>query len=392
MNVKKQNPHQGEMSMNLKAVGLGVIVAVILVIVAVSIVKGPLPVQEENTGNEGFISLPPGFKAEVYADNVPGARSIATGDLGTIFVGTRDHGTVYALRDTDGDGYSDRQWTVAEGLFMPNGVAFKDGSLYVAEVDKVLRYDDIENSLDEPPEPVVVYSDLPSETSHGWKFIRFGPDGMLYIPVGMPCNICEPTENIYGTITRMNPDGTGFEVYADGVRNSVGFDWNPGTGDLWFTDNGRDWLGDDLPPDELNRAPAAGMSFGFPYYYGDNIEDPDYAGSNKPAGTPPVLGLPAHVAPLGIRFYTGSMFPEEYASRIFIAEHGSWNSNTPVGYQVVTVDPDSVTPEAVPFAAGFLDSSGEVKGRPVDLEILPDGSMLLSDDLGGKIYRITYGE
>ena len=379
--------------MRLIIAGLSIVVVLALIFFALLIIEGPVPVLGNNSGTAGFISLPTGFKAEVFADNVPGARSLATGDQGTIFVGTRNEGTVYALKDTNGDGYSDEQWTIAEGLFMPNGVAFKDGSLYVAEVDKIIRYDGIEDSLDNPPEPVTVFSDLPSETSHGWKFIRFGPDGMLYIPVGMPCNICNTTESIYGTIGRINPDGTGFEIYASGIRNTVGFDWDPETGDLWFTDNGRDWLGDDLPPDELNRAPAAGMNFGFPYYYGDNIENPEYAGEDNPIGTiPPVLELPAHVAPLGMRFYTGSMFPEEYNNTIFIAEHGSWNRNTPIGYQIVMVGPGDETPEAVPFATGFLNSSGEVTGRPVDVEVLPDGSLLVSDDYAGKIYRITYEE
>lgn len=379
--------------MRLKIAGFGIVAALVLIVIVILITEGPVPVQGTNYGTTGFISLPPGFKAEIFADNVPGARSLATGEQGTIFVGTRNEGTVYALKDTNGDGYSDEQWTIAEGLFMPNGVAFRNGSLYVAEVDRITRYDDIENRLDSPPVPVTVFSDLPSETSHGWKFIRFGPDGMLYIPVGMPCNICDPPESIYGTIARINPNGTGFEIYASGVRNTVGFDWDPDTGDLWFTDNGRDWLGDDLPPDELNHAPESGMNFGFPYYYGDNIENPEYAGKDNPAGTiPPVLELPAHVAPLGMRFYTGSMFPEEYNNTIFIAEHGSWNRNTPIGYQIVMVGPGDETPEAVPFATGFLNSSGEVTGRPVDVEVLPDGSLLVSDDYAGKIYRITYEE
>ena len=378
--------------MRRKIAGLGFVAFIlVLVIFAASVMEGPVPVESTVTGSAGFISLPPGFSADVYADNVPGVRSLARGEQGTIFAGTRGTNRVYALKDTDSDGIADQQWTIAEGLFMPNGVAFRNGSLYVAEVDRILRYDDIENRLDNPPEPVTVFSGLPSDTAHGWKFIRFGPDGMLYIPVGMPCNICEPSDEIYGTITRINPDGSGFEIYASGIRNTVGFDWDPETGDLWFTENGRDWLGDDLPPDELNHAPDPGMNFGFPYYYGDNIENPEYEGEDNPPGCiPAALDLPAHVAPLGMRFYSGPMFPGEYNNTIFIAEHGSWNRKTPIGYQVVTVRPGDENPEAVPFATGFLNSSGGLLGRPVDIEVLPDGSILVSDDHSGRIYRITY--
>jgi glucose/arabinose dehydrogenase len=275
---------------------------------------------------------------------------------------------------------------------MPNGVAFRNGSLYVAEVNHILRYDNIETRLDNPPDPVILPTSLPSETQHGWKFIRFGPDGYLYIPVGMPCNICNPGDDRFGTILQVNPDGSSPEIYARGIRNTVGFDWDPGTGDLWFTDNGRDFLGDNLPPDELNHAPSTGMDFGFPFYYGDCVENPEYAGKGHPtACTPPALDLPAHVAPLGMRFYTGTLFPEEYHGGIFIAEHGSWNRKDPIGYQVVFVRPENdKTLTAVPFATGFLSPEGRVYGRPVDLEILPDGSMLLSDDYAGRIYRITY--
>jgi glucose/arabinose dehydrogenase len=368
------------------------LIAAALIIAAFVFFGGPSPVPETGNGTIGFISLPPDFRADIFADTVPGARSLALGQQGTVFAGTRDKGSVYALKDMDGDGRSDRQWTIAQGLFMPNGVAFRNGSLYVAEVNRILRFDDIENNLDNPPEPVTVFSLLPSDTSHGWKFIRFGPDGKLYIPVGMPCNICDPQNERYGTILRINPDGSGLETYASGIRNTVGFDWDSETGDLWFTENGRDWLGDDLPPDELNHAPVAGMHFGFPWYYGNCRENPEYAGKVHPVNcTPAALDLPAHVAPLGMRFYTGTMFPEVYRNTLFITEHGSWNRKTPVGYQVISVRIENGTPlAAVPFATGFLAPFGRVMGRPVDLEVMPDGSLLISDDHAGRIYRVTY--
>lgn len=338
------------------------------------------------------IKLPPGFRISIYADNVEGARSMTPGSNGTLFVSTRDD-KVYALVDTNRDYRADIKYTIASGLFMPNGVAFRDGSLYVAEVNRVLRYDNIETRLSRPPEPVVISTAFPSDTWHGWKIIRFGPDGKLYIPVGMPCNVCEQKDQRYGTIMRMNRDGTGLEVFARGIRNSVGFDWHPDTHELWFTDNGRDMLGDDIPPDELNNAPRTGMHFGFPYCHAGTILDPDFgAGKNCLMYTPPAQRLGPHVASLGMRFYTGSMFPPEYKNRIFIAEHGSWNRSTPIGYRITTVRLDgnkSVGYEV--FAEGWLTPSGPF-GRPVDIEQLSDGSLLVSDDHGGKIYRITYAK
>lgn len=380
------------MRWSVRGIGIGVVAAV-LILAAILFMGAPVPVLPDTHDNDsGFISLPPGFSAGIFADTVPGARSLALGDRGTVFAGTRDKGMVYALKDTNGDGRADHQWTIAQGLFMPNGVAFRNGSLYVAEVNRILRFDDIENNLDSPQAAVTVFSALPSDTGHGWKFIRFGPDGMLYIPIGMPCNICDPPDEQYGTILRINPDGSGAEFFARGIRNTVGFDWDPATGNLWFTENGRDWLGDDLPPDELNRAPESGMHFGFPDYYGNCAENPEYAGKIHPFGcTPAALNLPAHVAPLGMRFYTGTMFPEEYHNAIFIAEHGSWNRKIPIGYQVITVRPENGNPlTPVPFATGFLGPDGKISGRPVDIEILPDGSLLISDDHAGRIYRVTY--
>ncbi len=274
---------------------------------------------------------------------------------------------------------------------MPNGVAFRNGALYVAEVNRILRYDDIESRLSDPPEPVVVNDAFPSDRAHGWKYIAFGPDGMLYVPVGMPCNVCDKRGTLYGTITRINPNGTGLEVAARGVRNSVGFDWHPVTKELWFTDNGRDWMGDNIPPDELNHAPVPGLHFGFPYLHGKNIEDPQYW-ARRPSENfqAPAAELGPHVAALGMLFYTGAMFPDAYRSRIFIAEHGSWNRSVPIGYRVttVTLEGDRAVGYDV-FAEGWLDGS-EAWGRPVALLQLPDGSLLLSDDRAGVIYRISY--
>ena len=340
----------------------------------------------------GRINLPPGFSIEVYAPDVQGARSLCLSPNGTLFVGTREIGKVYAIRDIDNDRKADSIYTLVDNLYMPNGVAFREGSLYVAEVNRLLRFDNIESHLSNPPDPVVVTDRFPSESAHGWKFIAFGPDDKLYIPVGMPCNVCEPEDEIYGTITRMNPDGSDFEIFARGVRNSVGFAWHPVTHELWFTDNGRDNLGDDLPADELNYAPRSGMHFGFPYCSQGDLLDPQYGqGRNCDNYTPPAIKLGPHVASLGMRFYTGQMFPDEYRNQIFIAEHGSWNRSQPIGYRIslVRLDGNSAISYGV-FADGWLQGS-EAWGRPVDLLVMPDGSMLVSDDTGNAIYRIKYG-
>lgn len=339
----------------------------------------------------GPIRLPPGFHIDLYSGDVPGARSMALGDKGTLFVGTRGEGKVYAVPDRDGDGKAEKAIVLARGLDMPNGVAFRDGALFVAERSRVLRYDRIESLLANPPEPVVVNDSFPRDAHHGWKFIRFGPDGRLYVPVGAPCNVCERGDPRYASIMRMNADGTGLEIFARGVRNTVGFDWHPETREMWFTDNGRDRMGDDIPPDELNRAPRKGLHFGFPYRHGKRIPDPIFGGKTTP-GTfvPPEVELGAHVAALGMRFYTGVMFPERYRNRIFIAEHGSWNRTEPVGYRVtvVGIEPGQ-PPEYTPFAEGWL-REGKAWGRPVDVLVMPDGSLLVSDDRRGAIYRIRY--
>lgn len=339
----------------------------------------------------GNIVLPPGFRIAVYAADLPGARSMALGPNGTLFVGTRGEGRVYAVRDRDGDAVADEVVTVAEGLSMPNGVAFMGDALYVAEINRVLRYDQIESRLSDPPPPVVVNDSFPRDRHHGWKFIRFGPDDLLYIPVGAPCNICESGDARHASIMRMKRDGTGLEIFAGGVRNTVGFDWHPVTKELWFTDNGRDWMGDDLPPDELNHAPRKGLHFGYPYCHGTNLPDPEFGGGKScKAYAPPAMDLGPHVASLGMRFYRGTMFPAAYRNQIFIAEHGSWNRSTPIGYRITLarLEGNRAVKYEV-FAEGWL-RNGLVSGRPVDIQEMPDGSLLVSDDRAGVIYRISY--
>ena len=337
------------------------------------------------------IRLPPGFSCVVYAAKVPGARSLALGSKGTVFVGSRREGKVYALVDRNNDQQADEVITIAGGLRSPNGVAFRDGALYVAEISRILRFDNIEARLRNPPAAVVISTAFPDKSHHGWKFIRFGPDGRLYVPVGAPCNVCEEEDPRFATIMRMEADGGHLEIFARGVRNSVGFDWHPRTGDLWFTDNGRDWLGDNQPPDELNRAPRAGLHFGFPYWHGDDTADPEYGMKRRREEfVPPEKELGAHVAALGMRFYTGSMFPASYREQIFIAEHGSWNRTIPSGYRITLVrlkDDRAVSYET--FAEGWL-RNGSAWGRPVDLQVMPDGSLLVSDDKGDAVYRISY--
>lgn len=337
------------------------------------------------------IKLPPGFSISVYAE-VPNARSMCRGEKGTLFVGNRSEDNVYAVVDNNKDGKADKVYTIASGLNSPNGVAFRNGSLYVAEISRILRYDDIENKLSSPPAPVVVYDKYPTDGLHGWKFIAFGPDGKLYVPVGAPCNVCEKEDPVYSSITRINPDGTGMEVFAHGIRNTVGFAWHPDTKQLWFTDNGRDMMGDNMPGDELNVAPQPNMHFGFPYCQQGNTLDPEFGrGKNCNNYTAPAKVLDPHVAALGMRFYTGNQFPDEYKKQVFIAEHGSWNRTNPIGYRVMLVklNGNTVTSYA-PFAEGWLQQNGKVLGRPVDVEIAADGSLLVSDDYSGVIYRITY--
>ena len=339
----------------------------------------------------GNITLPPGFRIAVYAGNVPGARSMTLSPKGTLFVGSRGEGKVYAIIDRNGDHIADEVIIIAKGLNMPNGVAFMGNALYVAEVHRVLRYDAIESRLSDPPPPVVVNDSFPKDRHHGWKFIRFGPDGLLYVPVGAPCNICESEDARYASIMRMNPDGTGLEIFARGIRNTVGFDWHPATKELWFTDNGRDWMGDDRPPDELNHAPQKGMHFGYPYCHGTGIPDPEF-GKEKSctAYTPPALELGPHVASLGMRFYRGVMFPAPYRNQIFIAEHGSWNRSAPIGYRITLARLEGNRAVKYEVFAEGWSQDGFVYGRPVDIQEMPDGALLVSDDRSGVIYRISY--
>jgi glucose/arabinose dehydrogenase len=338
------------------------------------------------------ITLPPGFRISVFAADVPNARQMALGPPGVVFVGSRSAGVVYAVVDRDGDQRADAVHVIASGLQQPSGVAFRDGALYVAEISRVLRFRDVARDLARPPAPEVVTSAYPTDAHHGWKFIAFGPDGALYVPVGAPCNICEPPGPLHATITRLDVTAGGRpEVVARGVRNSLGFDFQPGTGALWFTDNGRDWMGDDQPPDELNRLSRDAEHFGFPYCHGAGITDPEHGRTRACAEfTPPVRALGAHVAALGMRFYTGRTFPERYRGGIFIAEHGSWNRSTPVGYRVtfVAVDGGRAT-SYEPFATGWLRGA-TAGGRPGDVLVMPDGALLVSDDKAGRIYRISY--
>ena len=338
------------------------------------------------------IELPPGFSIEIYAEGVENARQMALGDAGTLFVGSRKAGKLWAVTDADGDQQAETVRLIDKGLNMPSGLAFRDGALYVGAVDEILRYDDIEARLDQPVEPVVVTDVLPDKTHHGWKYLRFGPDGKLYIPVGVPCNICD--EEGFGEIRRMNPDGSDMDVYAKGVRNSVGLAFHPENGQLWFTDNGRDMLGDDLPADELNYAPRAGMHFGIPYcHQGDLLDEEFGKGKDCADYTPPVAKLAPHSAALGLTFYTGNMFPAEYTNRLFITQHGSWNRTEKIGYQILVLDVQSdgkVLNKRV-FASGWLQGE-EVWGRPNDVLVMPDGALLVSDDLAGVIYRISYSQ
>jgi glucose/arabinose dehydrogenase len=336
------------------------------------------------------LTLPKGFHIAVYSDQVPNAREITLGAKGTVFVGSNDAGKVYALTDTKGDGVADKVRVIASGLQLPVGVAFKNGDLYISAVSRIYVLRDIENHLDDPPKPVVVTDKFPTETHHGWKFIAFGPDGKLYVPIGAPCNICDPGPD-HGKLTRMNTDGSDIEDVARGIRNTVGFDWQPGTGRLWFTDNGRDMMGDDMPSDKLNEITRPGEHFGYPYCHQGDTLDPEFGkGKSCKDYVPPVLNLGAHVASLGMRFYEGKQFPASYKGAILIAEHGSWNRSKKSGYRVMTVRLNgNKVLSYEPLVTGF-EQNESAWGRPVDVQPLPDGSVLVSDDLAGAVYRVTY--
>ncbi|QDG51572.1 sorbosone dehydrogenase family protein [Persicimonas caeni] len=338
------------------------------------------------------IELPEGFQIRMYAPDVPNARSLELSPNGTLFVGNRSGDKVYAVIDKDNDYRADEVKVIAEGMRSPNGVALHEGDLYVAEISKVWRFKDIEQNLDDPPEPELVSDAFPTDGSHGWKFIKFGPDGKLYVPVGAPCNICKPDYSKYANIQRMDPDGSNLELVAKGVRNTVGFDWHPQTNDLWFTDNGRDMMGDNRPPDELNHVTEKGQHFGYPFCHGGDIPDPEYGDeASCDEFVAPAQKLGPHVAALGMRFYTGDMFPAEYKNQIFIAEHGSWNRSSKIGYRVMMVrlDDEGNATSYEPFATGWLQGESSW-GRPVDVELMDDGSMLVSDDASGTVYRIVY--
>jgi glucose/arabinose dehydrogenase len=349
----------------------------------------------------GALTLPAGFRAAVFAEGVDNARSMALGPQGTVFVGSQYSGKVHAVVDRDGDHKAERVVVIASGLDQPNGIAMRNGALYVATRSRLLRLDDIEQHLDAPPTPVTVRADLPNPSAgHTWKYIAFGPDDMLYMSVGSTCNVCAPAA-MTAAIVRMKPDGSGLEVFAEGVRNSVGFAWHPVTNELWFTDNGRDMLGDDVPNDELNIAPKPGLHFGFPFCHQGDVTDPQFGAQGACAtAEAPVQKLGPHVAAIGFTFYTGTMFPANYRNAAIIAQHGSWNRSTPSGYRVMVAHTDGRRVTSYePLMEGFLPgasaggrgATGAATGRPVDVLQLRDGSILVSDDRGGRLIRVSYG-
>lgn len=335
------------------------------------------------------LTVAPGFEISLFANDVENARQIAVSKKGIVYVGSRKAGNVYALIDHNSDGVADKKIVVAKGLNMPSGIAIKDGDLYVGEVHRIIRFKNIDTQLKDPKFDVV-YNKLPSERHHGWKFLRFAPTGELIIPVGVPCNICAEDER-FGRIFALNVETKQIKTIAKGVRNTVGFDFHPATQALWFSDNGRDMMGDDIPPDELNRATQEGEHFGFPYVHAGAIIDPEFGeGKNIADYTSPALALPAHVAPLGIHFYNGKQFPASYKQQLFVAEHGSWNRSKKSGYKVglATIEVGRVT-KYTPFITGFMKDETTF-GRPVAFAELGDGSLLVSDDYANVIYRVSY--
>lgn len=335
------------------------------------------------------LTLPPGFHIEVFAQ-VPNARQMVLGPGNTLFVGSKELGNVYAVTYRNS---KVKVYKIASHLETPAGVDYYQGSLYVAALDRIMRFDHIEKHLNKPPKPVIITNTLPNDTYHGWRFLRFGPDKKLYFGIGAPCNTCIREDKRFATISRMNADGSQFEIFAKGVRNSVGFDWDPITNYMWFTDNGRDLLGDNLPPDEINLAKKAYQHFGFPHCYGKDTLDATYGKKDCKNFTEAAYELPAHVASIGMRFYTGKQFPAEYRQQIFIAEHGSWNRSHKIGYQVVLATLSSDRKKIInvkPFISGWLQPNEKVWGRPADILVMRDGSILISDDFAGVIYRVYY--
>jgi len=337
------------------------------------------------------LKVPAGFNIEVYASGIANARSLAEGDKGTIFVGSRLVGNVYAIT-TDKDGKRTVK-TIASGLHRPNGVAFKNGTLYIAELSKISKVEKAEDNLDSPAKLTMIYDDLPKDEAHGWKFIAIGPDNKLYLEVGQPGNNLLHSD-AHGQIRRINLDGSGAEVYARGVRHSVGFDWHPETKQFYFSDNGRDWMSEDVPEDELNRATKVGEHFGAPYCLQGNIVDPEFGwGKSCSDYTPPVGLMGPHAGVLGMRFYTGKMFPAAYKNQIILARHGSWNRTKKIGGDVLLVklNKDGTVKSTEPLITGFIEDNKYI-GRPVDVMQMKDGSLLVSDDYNGAVYRVTYGK
>lgn len=379
----------------LKASLLGVLILIVISCINVNTAGTMNPFRKKTTDLPlDLIQLPEGFDIDVYADGVINARGMDQSPSGTLFVGSRGEGAVYALKDLDGDFHADTMFVIDQDLKMPVGVAFHKGDLYVSAVSKILKYENIEERLGQEIEPVLVTDQFPEETHHGWKYIAFGPDDKLYVPVGAPCNICESEDRIFNTINRINADGSGLEIIAEGVRNTVGFDWHPETGELYFTDNGGDMLGNDRPFCELNRLEKEGSHFGYPYCHQGDLPDPKYGDKRScDEFVKPFQNLGPHVAPLGMEFYEGKQFPEAYKNRILIAEHGSWNRDTPIGYRlsIVNIDSEGKSEGYDMFAEGWLQD-GKAWGRPVDIEQLKDGSILVSDDFADVIYRIYYAK
>ena len=335
------------------------------------------------------LKAPKGFKIELYAAGVGNARTLRQGDKGTVFVGSRLLDKVYAIVDR---GEKREVKPIYSGLYRPNGLAFKDGVLYIAELSRISKVEKIEDNLDNPPKPVVIYDDLPKDEAHGWKFLTIGPDDKLYFEVGAPCNICMPSP-AHAQIRRINLDGSGAEVVTRGIRQIVGMDFSPITKQLYFTENSRDWLSEDIPEDKLNRLTQPGKdNFGYPYCHQGNIADQEFGwGHSCDEFTKPIALLGPHTAALGMRFYTGNMFPSEYRNAIFIARHGSWNRTKKLGGDIVVakLSEDGAVKSIEPFITGFIENNNYV-GRPADVEFVKDGSMLISDDFNGAVYRVTY--
>ncbi|MBV1910469.1 MAG: PQQ-dependent sugar dehydrogenase [Kangiellaceae bacterium] len=335
--------------------------------------------------------LPKGFKIDFYATDVENARQLALSTSGIVYAGSRRAGNVYALKDSDKDGKADKKWIIAEGLNLPSGIAWKDGNLYVAEVDKILVFKNIDNQLDKPKSEVL-FSGLPSDRHHGWKYIDFSPQGDLIIPVGAPCNVCEAPTELHARILSLDIKTKKLTELAQGVRNTVGFDFHPTTGELWFSDNGRDMMGDDIPACEINRITQKGQHFGFPYVHAGEVKDPEFGKqANINDYVKPELNLGAHVAPLGIHFYQGKMLPTQYHNQLLVAEHGSWNRSKKSGYKVAvaTINKESKVTGYQDLITGFMKDETTF-GRPVSIIEMPDGSLLISDDYAHVIYRVSY--